>query len=391
MHFGASVKGFRPGNAKARATSPSIKVVLALALTTALTASTAFAQPTSPNAPPPKVATTPKGATPSASSTAASAAPSTNAAASAGLGSAQQPTSSPSVTTTAAPTPAEEAAAAFQLGRDAFKANEYAKALELFQKSFAMEATPGTLLNIALTEEKLGKVATALQVFERVLSLLKADDDRLPIAKEGIARVQLRLPRLKIDRAAGAPPTLAIRLDGQPIAANLVGVAQPLDPGLHEITTSVYGFEDRTYKIDVREGQTTPFAVEPGKRTLVASPTSTVSVGNNAPKKATLSALGIAGAGIASLGVGIVTGVLALSKKDELVAVCPTPPCNAEGSRILGEARTMADVSTGTLIFGGIATAAGAVMLFTIGDGKSLFVSASATPAGASLRAIGRF
>lgn len=329
------------------------------------------------------------GPTSGAAQTAAQPTPSTTATAAATTAPTAAPTSSAPATTSAA----EDAASTFQLGREAFKAGDFARALEHFQKSYTLEATPGTLLNIALTEEKLGKTATALRSFERVVGLLKADDDRLPIAREGIERVRLRAPRLKIERAAGAPPTLAIKVDGESLAASLVGTALPMDPGKHVVTTTVFGFEERTYEVTLVEGQQLPLAVEPGKRTLVAAPVTTATATDaGAPVAGRVGALALTGAGLAGLGMGIVTGVLALSKKDELAVACPDPNvCSGPGQRALGEARSLADMSTGTLIFGGIATAAGVALLFTVGGGKSLFVSASAAPGAAGLTATGRF
>jgi len=280
------------------------------------------------------------------------------------------------------------------MGREAYKSDNFDSALDLFKKSYALEATPGTLLNIALTEEKLGRTASALQDFERVLSLLKPDDDRVPIAKEGVARVAIRAPRLKIARAAGAPPTMSIRLDGAPLDANMVGVEQPLDPGKHVITTSVFGFEDRTYEITLTDGQRpTTTAVEPGKRTLVAAPVVTAnSAAGSAPNAGRVASAVIGGAGIAGLGVGLVTGILAVAKKGDLDTACPTPAtCSGAGLRTLGEAHTLADVSTGSLVFGGVAVVGSVALLFLAGDGKSLFVSASPTTGGAALQATGRF
>jgi hypothetical protein len=335
-----------------------------------------------------------KTALPAASSAPApSAAPSGTAAAPT---SASSTTAAPGATAapTAQPSAAQDAGQLFQSGRDAFKAERYADALDLFKKSYALEATPGTLLNIALTEEKLGKTGTALRDFERVVGLFKSDDDRMPIAKDGVARAAARAPHLKIDRAAGAPPTMAIKIDGEALAAGLLGEDQVLDPGPHTITTSVFGFEDRAYQLQLTEGQHLALAVETGKRTLVAGPVATV-VASAAPPEnhARLGALALGGAGILSLGVGLVTGIVAISKKGELDTTCPvgTPVCSPDAQHTVGAARAFADVSTGTLVLGAVAVAAGATLLFTVGDGKRLFVSASAAPGSGGLAATGKF
>ena len=287
----------------------------------------------------------------------------------------------------------EDAGKLFGMGREAFKAESYGPALEMFKKSYALEATPGTLLNIALTEEKLGKTASALQHFERVVSLFGADDDRMPIAREGVARVTLRAPRLKIDRAAGAPPTLAIHVDGAPLAANRVGVAQPIDPGKHVITTSVFGFEDRTYEVTLTEGQQLSTAVEPGKRTLVVAAVPTANVAASAGMSgATVTSIVIWGAGVGGILVGATTGILATMKKGDLNTACPDPAkCSGEGLKTLGAAYSLADITTGALVFGGAALAAGATMFFVSGGTRTLFVTAGPTANGAAMTATGRF
>lgn len=328
----------------------------------------------------PRSAAPPTSATPSTpAGPAASGAPSASAA----------PTASATPTAQAALSPEEEAGKTFQLGREAFKAEDFARALDHFKKSQSLQASPGTLLNIALTEEKLGKTASAWASFQRVVEQLKADDDRVPIARDGVARTATRVPRLKIERAAGAPPTLAIKVDGAPLAANQVGVEQMLDPGAHVVTTLVPGFEERRYEVVLSEGQRLPLVVEPGKRTLVAVPVGpTEAPAQSGPSVGRMAAFAFAGAGLAGLGVGIATGVMTLAKKDELAVACPDPPaCTPAGNLLATEARTLAGISTGTLIFGGAALATGVVLLFTVGGGKSAFVTASATPDGGAVRA----
>lgn len=277
----------------------------------------------------------------------------------------------------------------FQQGREAFKAGDFARALDLFLKSQAMQASAGTLLNIALTEEKLGKTASAWQNFQRVVEQFKADDDRMPIARDGVARTAPRVPRMKLERAAGAPPTLSIKVDGSPLAANLVGAEQALDPGAHFVTTFVTGFEERRYDVTLSEGQRLVLVLEPGKRTMLAEPVGPAG-GVAAPSSSLpqLAAFALGGAGLAGLGMGLATGVLAISKKGDLDAACPSPPtCSAAGRRLEGEAHALADISTGTLIFGGVAAAAGVVVFVVAGSGRSARIATSATPGGAFVSA----
>lgn len=309
------------------------------------------------------------------------------------------PTSEPSAAaTSAALYAAEEADRTFQEGRKALKEDRFADALTLFQRSYDLDPTPGTLLNIALAEEKLGKPASALRHFERVASLLPPDDDRLPIAREGIARTAPRAPRLQIDRAAGAPPTIAVSLDGAAMAANAIGVEQPLDPGIHIVTTHVFGFEDGRYELTLAEGQHLSVAVGPGKRAQADdSPQKPVTAAAGLHPTA-VAVLALGGAAVASLGAGAITGILAISKNNELSALttgqtaCAKTPteCAADAARLRGEALGFAHASTGTFVVGGLAAAASALIYFTVGK-NALSVGATAGPNGGGLTAHGRF
>ncbi len=90
----------------------------------------------------------------------------------------------------------EDAGRTFQLGREAFKADQLDRALALFQQSYALEATPGTLLNIALTEEKLGKAAAALSRLPARGRAAQARRRPPADREEGVARTTPRAPHL---------------------------------------------------------------------------------------------------------------------------------------------------------------------------------------------------
>ncbi len=58
------------------------------------------------------------------------------------------------------------AAEAFRKGRDAVRHGDYAAAYKLFENSFDLDPTPGTMLNIADCEEHLGLLAEATNHFK---------------------------------------------------------------------------------------------------------------------------------------------------------------------------------------------------------------------------------
>ena len=90
--------------------------------------------------------------------------------------------------------------------------------------------------------------------------------------------------------------------------------------------------------------------------------------------------------------VGATTGMLATMKRGDLNTACPDPTkCSGEGLKTLGAAYSLADITTGALVFGGAALTAGATMFFVSGGTRTLFVTAGPTANGAAMTATGRF
>ena len=66
---------------------------------------------------------------------------------------------SASISARSAPSDPPAAEALFRAGRSAFDRGDYADALRRFSESYQLEPAVGTLLNVASTEERLGKLA----------------------------------------------------------------------------------------------------------------------------------------------------------------------------------------------------------------------------------------
>src|SRR5688500_1536605 len=89
-----------------------------------------------------------------------------------------------------------EADAAFERGREFMKNGDYEKACDAFETSLRLEATIGTLYNLGLCHEKLGKLASAYtelkQVAERDTNKGRAAD-----AAKRAAALEPRLTKMK--------------------------------------------------------------------------------------------------------------------------------------------------------------------------------------------------
>lgn len=256
----------------------------------------------------------------------------------------------------------------------------------------ALDPSPGTLLNLAKVEEQLGKVASASAHFQLALKQLPESDDRYPVAREGVARLGPRVPSLRIDRAVGAPAAMRIKLDGVAVAVSSVGVDQPIDPGTYTVSTTAAGHEERRYEVKLIESSHLTLAVEPGKELALG--------GAPAPPAARFSAaqmvgLAAGGVGLAGLGIGAATGILAIVKKGQAASACPMPSrCTADGIETAAGGKALAGVSTASFAVGVAGIGAGVVLLL-VGRDKApappAVVSAAVLPGGGGVVAVGNF
>jgi hypothetical protein len=319
-----------------------------------------------------------------------------------------------------------DAKAKFIQGRDALNRGEYATALILFRTSQELYPSPGTLLNLALCEERLGMVGSALQHFQEVVRLLPPGDERLSIARNGAAMIEPRVPRLRIEVAKGAPEGISLLRDGAPIAAADLGKDLPLDPGKHVVVVKAPGRADRPYAITLVEGAREVLTVEPGPDPSAAAsdpkprepargdppvaPVSAPPIGAGAAvpppdfpsfdptagNPTRTAGFMVGGVGVVSLAVGVTTGVLAFSKKDEVDSLCPRADvCSEEGVSAERTGKALAMTSTITVILGVAGVGAGATLLVLSRGGSKPKPAAAigplVLPGGAGIGARGRF
>lgn len=263
------------------------------------------------------------------------------------------------------PTAAERAVAE-TLFRDAKKLMARGKVPEAcakFAASYAIDAAGGTLINLAMCHEVEGKTATAWAEFNEALSLARkqARADRLKAASEHIAALEARLSRVRITLSAsgapGAPPGLTVKIDGIAVAAEAIGSAVPVDPGDHVVTVTASERKPWETRFTLKEGQRHEVSL-PALEPTTPPPAPPPPVRWKVP-------VGIAalGAGAVLLGVGTYFGVRAVSLGGRVGEQCPQRACSPDGLRALADGRAAARAANGTLIAGGAAAVAGAVLV----------------------------
>src|SRR5262245_57530870 len=110
---------------------------------------------------------------------------------------------------------APEAERLFQEGRQLLLEEKYAEACVRLGESYAVEASSGTLINLALCNERLGKVATAWRQYRETIQLAQTQGrpERAAAAAEKAAEVERRVPRVTLTAGAHVQG-LRVSLDG---------------------------------------------------------------------------------------------------------------------------------------------------------------------------------
>ncbi|MCY0986573.1 hypothetical protein OV203_05550 [Nannocystis sp. ILAH1] len=163
----------------------------------------------------------------------------------------------------AAPASGDKAAAEalFKEGRARVEAGDDAGGCPKFVDSMALYPSTGTALNLAKCHERAGKLASAWAAYQAAIEHNEETRDARrrkgleALAREGIAALEPRLPRLRVV-VEDAPAEVVITRDGQPVQESELGEAVPIDPGQHEIGASAPGHQPLRRSVELVEGKT---------------------------------------------------------------------------------------------------------------------------------------
>ncbi|MEZ4307523.1 MAG: PEGA domain-containing protein [Polyangiaceae bacterium] len=241
-----------------------------------------------------------------------------------------------------------------ELAREGWKAldeGKYAEALEKVTKAEGLYHAPIHLLLLGNAQVGLGRLADAIETFERLAAeplpadapkaFREAQETGRKRVKELIARVPSLLVEIANTEAVGATVTI----DGKPAALN--GIAVRLNPGEHTVAAEAAGYETASQKVTL-----------PEKGGVVRLPIVLVKKASEGGPPSSGSATGAA-----SASAGAATGGLSLSMTNELKDVCPGNLCPPSERGKLDAASTLAAASTASFVVGGVAAAAGLVLL----------------------------
>ncbi|MBX3204970.1 MAG: hypothetical protein KF764_07865 [Labilithrix sp.] len=258
----------------------------------------------------------------------------------------------------------------FETARALMERGDYAKACPMLAESQRLDPGGGTLLNVALCHEGEGKLATAYFELNQAATQAVKDGrkDREDIAREHLAKLAPRLPRLLVRVAAPRPEGLAIQIDGSPANVAVIDVPTPVDPGKHVVEVSAPGYQTSRW-----EGESSPSVTS--EVAVVLQPTTTgagdaASPDVERPKRGTSTRTYLFwGAGGLAVGSIVFFALSTTARSDALEKCIPDRNfcSDDDGVGAVGRARAFAWVSLGAL---SAAAVMGGVGLF-MGDGSS--------------------
>ena len=295
----------------------------------------------------------------------------------------------------------------FMEGRTLVQQGKHTEACAKFKKAHELDRTAtGTLLNLALCHEATNKTASAWAEFRQVAAESARRPDRVALAREHEEKLYPTLSRLAVDVPLEArAPGLEVRIDGrEPLGAEAWGTALPLDPGEHVVQVSAPGKIAWTKQVVLGGAGDRGLVVVPvlSDAPAAAPPTGALPARADTSRsdegaRTTRRVVGftLAGAGLASIGVGLVLGKIASDQNDEANGLCPGTRCGSQeakddASRTLASADRSATVANVLAGIGGAALVGGAVLVLTAWP-RAPFVRAQASASRAAVLLEGTF
>ncbi len=130
----------------------------------------------------------------------------------------------------------------FKKGLDAMKHNQFKEACDAFEGSDEADQSPGTEINLALCNEKQGKLATAWGWYRTAAGLAdqRNQKDRADLARTEASKLEPKLHKLTIS-VKGSTEGMTVARNGASVPVAVLGTDVPIDPGDYAIEVSAKG------------------------------------------------------------------------------------------------------------------------------------------------------
>ncbi|MFO0565202.1 MAG: hypothetical protein U0263_06045 [Polyangiaceae bacterium] len=304
-----------------------------------------------------------------------------------------------------AQSPADGASAQvlFDRAKERMAVKDFAEACPLLEESQRLDPGVGTLFQLAVCYEGLGKFASAWTRFKDVASESRAQGQtaRADHATARARALEPKLSYLSVDVPEDSRlPGLVVRRSGVEVGRAAWGTAMPVDPGEVELSASAPGYLEWKTRVKPRAGSvplrvSIPRLLAESDGHIGAAPAATGSAPDRAtPARAPAATrsplpwvlIGVGGAGIL---VGGVAGALALDEKSTLEDGCKDKKCPPELHDDVDAFDRWRTVSSVGFVVGAVSVASGITWLLLDDGKKSVQVGADFGPGFARVR--GRF
>ncbi len=257
----------------------------------------------------------------------------------------------------------------FRSGEKKFDSGQYQEACNDFSESLRLGPKLGTLLNLALCHETVGKPATAWSEYHHgaAWAAQNGQRDRHDFAAAHAVALEPKLPRvlLQLPRESAIG---AVDVDGEPLPDSRWYLPVFLDPGEHSVTISAPGKQRTSVKFRVTNSPTEQLVNVPALADDVAlepkpvPPPVPPSDPDRTRRITGIALLAVGGTGVA---LGLTFGVLAIMKRDDIGSNCAGVLCSPEGAQTYRDAQSDATISTVSTVIGLGAGAVGGWLFFT--------------------------
>ena len=275
----------------------------------------------------------------------------------------------------------DRARAQFHQGLALETAGDWAGALAVFQQVALVKLTPQVRFHIGLCEEHLGQLAAALGDYE--LAAHEADEAKVAEVSAQVAsrrdELKARIPQITITRGSGGEYA-SVSLDGVTLGASSIGVKLPVDPGPHRVEALASGYKSFLATIDIgeKEAKMVEITLErvpsPTPKPDMAPTPGPTEGADVEPARTNVLPFVVGGAGVVSLGAGVMFLLLRQSAINTLDAECTLPPghqCPAGAEATYDRGKTYNLLANVTIGVGVAAIGAGTVLFLTQKKPKS--------------------
>ena len=253
-------------------------------------------------------------------------------------------------------------------------AGDCAGALEKLQAVARIKLTPQVQFNIALCEERLGRLVAALGHYR--LALVDAEDQSIKDVSEparaALESLESRVPRLVITRGQGAERA-SIMLDSTELGDAKVGSELHRDPGPHRIVAHIDGrqvFESSFRLSEGEKREVTVVVADPGPKpqpttTTRAPPPAVFRDSPAADSGSSRRTLGFVAGGVGAAGLVSTAVFLVLRQNaiNELKDSCEGHRCPESAESTIDRGRLYTGLAEGSAVLAVAGLTVGAVLL----------------------------